>query len=215
MMNFSCELLTSNADNLRLIQNFCIDREKGCMDLDGVVGLEPYLKKCAWEDDINHRVKIYLIKDIECDNEIVSYFGLKAGVITDSSEGLISKDKKQEEYNKNGLKLLPSFFPAIEITHFAVNDNYRRKASHNGNPPKRLGTYIYPNFIYPIIENVANQIGVSVAYLYAAGDETLVSYYEKVFGFDVFDEYDDSIIPIITSYEKGCTFMYKFLNPIV
>ena len=161
---FECVPLTSDPKHLDLIQSFSIDRETDFSQLtDKVIGLEAYLKRCAWNEDLNHEVKIYLIKD--CRNgEVAAYFGLKAGLVASSQEGMPAEEEKKAILEEFGAKLLPEVLPGIEISHFAVNDNYRRRAGKNGKPIRGLGAYFYPAFIYPIIEDVAEKIGVNMIY---------------------------------------------------
>lgn len=207
---FVCVPLTSDVQHLKEIQNFVIDREKDVSSLeDKVIGLEAYLKKCAWEDDMRNQVRIYLIKDSDS-GEIAAYFGLKAGMVVDSEDGMPSEEDKLETLAEYGAKLLPEVLPGIEISHFAVNDNYRRHAGKGGKEVKGLGAYFYPKFIYPIIEDVANKIGVGMIYLYAAGDEKLERYYEQVFQFQSLNE-ADYYIPLEPGYDGGCRFMYRLL----
>ena len=207
---FVCVPLTSDIRHIKQIQDFVIDREKDISSLpDKIIGLEAYLKRCAWEDDLSNQVRIYLIKDAESD-EIATYFGLKAGRVADSEEGMPSEEEKQEIMDEYGAKLLPEVAPGIEISHFAVNDDYRRHASKDDKPIQGLGAYFYPRFIYPIIEGVASKIGVSMIYLYAAGDEHLEHYYERVFQFQALDD-EDYYIPLEPGYDGGCKFMYRLL----
>ena len=45
------------------IKDFCIDREANVSCIhDSVIGLESYLKRLAWYDDMDGQVKIYLIR---------------------------------------------------------------------------------------------------------------------------------------------------------
>ena len=207
---FECVPLTSDVRHIEQIRAFVIDREKevSCRE-DKIIGLESYLKRCAWDDDLNRQVRIYLIKDTHT-GEIAAFFGLKAGMVVNSEDGMPTEEEKKEIMKEFGAKLLPEVAPGIEISHFAVNDEYRRHAGQNGRPIKGLGAYFYPTFIYPIIEDVADKIGVSMIYLYAAGDEHLERYYEKVFQFQVLDS-DDFYIPLEPGYDGGCKFMYRLL----
>ena len=208
--DFVCVPLLSDRNHLAQIQNFVIDREAEFEKyIDKVIGLAPYLKRCAWQEDSNNEVRIYLIKD-KVVNEIAAYFGLKAGMVVNSKMDMISAEAQQRIFDEKGVKWLPSVLPGIEISHFAVNDNYRRMVSINGNPVKGLGAYFYPEFIYPIIEDVSNKIGVNMVYLYAAGDEKLVAYYKDVFDFQTL-EAEDFYIPLEPDYDGGCTFMYRLL----
>ncbi len=208
--DFICVPLLSDEDHLNQIQNFVIDREKEFEKIqDKVIGLAPYLKRCAWLEDINKEVRIYLIKDIS-NNEIAAYFGLKAGMVASSKMDMISAEAQQAIIDEKGVKWLPSVLPEIEISHFAVNDDYRRKVSPQGRLVKGLGAFFYPEFIYPIIEDVASKIGVNMIYLYAAGDEKLVSYYKDVFDFQTLED-EDFYVPLEPDYDGGCTFMYRLL----
>ena len=88
---FYCEQLRVDANNRTLIQDFTIYREAEFSQLpDKTVGLEAYLKRCAWDDDRNDLVRIYLIKDVRC-HEIVSYFGLKAGMLAANMDEIPSQ----------------------------------------------------------------------------------------------------------------------------
>lgn len=207
---FICVPLLSDIHHKEQIMDFVIDREAAFSSIqDKVVGLEAYLKRCAWNEDINNEVRIYLVKDTRTD-DIVAYFGLKAGMVSNSKTDMLSVEEQQELFHNEGVKWLPEVLPGIEISHFAVNDNYRRKASHTGRSVKGLGAFIYPEFIYPIIEEVSNRIGVNMVYLYAAGDDKLVSYYEKVFDFQSLQE-EDMYVPLEPDYDGGCVFMYRLL----
>ena len=210
MEPFVCVPLRSNVKNLELIKTFTIDREAEYSHEPGmVVGLEAYLKRCAWDEDQNNEVRIYLIKD-SATSEVAAYFGLKAGMVASSKADMLSVEEQQQIFIDEGVKWLPAVLPGIEISHFAVNDNYRRHAGADGKPVKGLGAFFYPEFIYPIIEDVADKIGVNMIYLYAAGDEKLVSYYKDVFDFQSLQE-EDIYVPLEPDYDGGCAFMYRLI----
>lgn len=208
--DFVCVPLLSDKEYYYKIQDFVIDREADVEKIpDKVIGLNAYLKRCAWTDDLNNEVKIYLIIDKKM-NEVAAYFGLKAGMVASSKFEMITVEEQQKIFNQEGVKWLPSVLPGIEISHFAVNDAYRRKVGTVNKPVKGLGAYFYPAFIYPIIESVAEKIGVNMIYLYAAGDEKLVSYYKDVFSLQALED-KDFYVPLEPDYDGGCTFMYRLL----
>ena len=207
---YSCIPLISDTNNLNSLKNFTIDRESEVSNIrEKIIGLEAYLKRCAWEDDQNNDVKIYLITDKQT-GDVAAYFGLKAGMVIDNQDGIPTEEEKEEYLKTYNSKLVSSVTPGIEISHFAINDNYRRLISTGSKLIRGLGQYFYPTFIYPIIENVASKIGVSMIYLYAAGDQHLVNYYEQVFGFHK-SGWNDYYMPLQPGYDGGCTFMYQLL----
>ena len=208
---YVCEKFVSNVRNVEQIADFTIDRESSVANIeDKVIGLEAYLKRLAWEDDINGEVKIYLIKDIILD-KVAAYFGLKAGMVVNNEYGIPSEEDKAEVLKEFNAKLVTAVTPGIELSHFAINDNYRRLAGTPTNPIMGLGAYFYPKFIYPIINDVAEKIGVKMIYLYAAGDDRLVRYYEDVLGF-IQSNIEDFYMPLQPGYDGGCKFMYQILE---
>ena len=204
-----CEPLTSNPKNKKLIENFHIEREKGISDpfnINQVVGLEDYLKKRAWRDDLNGEIRVYVIKTY-ITNEVVAYFSLKSGMILVDSD--MRNVSKEQIAKANGIKLVPSTISGIELAHFAVNDNYRNSCSKDGKVVKGLGAYLYPNFIFPYVKKASSLIGTKVFYLYSVDDGGLADYYNREFGFTKSDS--KSLIPVKPYYDNGCEFMYQLL----
>lgn len=214
-----CEPLTSNPENERLIKSFVIDREieyRQYYEKTGrIIGLEQYLKHCAWDDDLTNETRVYVIKTYFT-HEIIAYFAIKAGMISVDSQ-YRNKDKEAQAKNQ-GIKLVPNTISGVEISHFAVNDEYRRNHSRNGSKITGLGAYLFPAFIFPIIKKVSTDIGIKIMYLYAADDtskdsnakNTLINYYKKVFEFNTVSE-SDEYKPVTSYYDNGCIFMYRML----
>ena len=208
-----CEPLRANKTNKELIQNFTVDREiknRLIYEKTGkIIGLEQYLKQCAWSDDENNLVRVYLIKTY-FSKEVIAYFALKTGLLSIDSD---ERDTAREfNAKQQGIKLVPDTISSIEISHFAVNDDYRKR--HNN--VKGLGQYIYPTFIYPIIRKISNLTGFKVIYLYAADNsekdkKKLVSYYKDVFGFVDASNDTNRFIPVTSYYDDECVFMYHIL----
>ena len=202
-----CEPLRNNIKNKELIKDFYIEREKEYSDpskTNGrIIGLEAYLKYCAWEEDADNETKVYVIKTYFT-NEIVAYFSLKCGLITLDRES--RNFLKEERAKESGIKLVPDTIPCVEIAQYAVNDNYKKAHGKNGQPLKGLGEALYPDFIYPIIKKASSIIGFKTIYLYAAGDKHLTDYYERVFGFEKVEH--NNFVPVMPYYDNGCAFMY-------
>ena len=68
-----------------------------------------------------------------------------------------SVKEQQEIFLEEGVKVFPEILPGIEISHFAVNDAYRKQISKGNVPVKGLGRYIYPECIYPLIMDVGKK----------------------------------------------------------
>ena len=208
---YVCVPLTSDENHRNEIKSFMIDREaRYANDPYKIIGLEAYLKRCAWEDDQRNDVKIYLIKD-QITMDIAAYFGLKAGMVVDNENDVPTIDVIKETLLYSNTKPVSSVIPGIEISHFAVNDNYRRKISRTNNPVKGLGHFFYPAFIYPIIQEASKKIGIRMIYLYAAGDNHLTDYYKNVFQFEMLN-WSDYYMPLQPEYDGNCTFMFRFLS---
>ena len=207
-----CEPLRSREANRDLIQNFTVDREQPLINKlraegrDDVIGLELYLKKAAWDEDETRGTRVYLVKSY-FSSEIVAYFALKAGMI--SYYDKMPEVSEMKEGISNGINAVTGVLPGIEISHFAVNDEYRRRHGRGGKQLTHLGEYLYPKFIYPIIERTAELVGVSHIYLYAAGDKSLIDYYHRTYGF-VTNE-GNQVVAVKPYYDGGCTFMFKDL----
>lgn len=70
--SLQCERLSSNIDNFRLVDDFYNGRNPSIVDT---------LQNEAYEDDANHRVAYYLVKNNS--GEILFYFSLKCGLLYD------------------------------------------------------------------------------------------------------------------------------------
>lgn len=223
---FYCERLTSHKENIQLIMNFYIEREKNVPDIpNAIIGLRQYLQKKAWDDDIQNINSIYLIKDRKT-KMIAAYFGLKAGMVSlEDADEIV--DNKIEGIRRNtvleGCKPINQSIPGIELSHFAINDLFKKELESETN--KRvsgLGYLFFPKFIYPIIKDVHNKIGVKFFYLYAAvssNEKKLVNYYKKVMGLATLKDCDKKINnktlqikPIRANYDNKCVFMYRTID---
>lgn len=211
-----------------MIESFYIEREKEINENAskyGCIGLEQFLKRSAWEDDINGLGKFYLIKDRKT-KMIAAYFGLKAGMIStkdieassDEESQLATKREKQRIKTLiEGYMPIRESLPGIELSHFAINDNFRQALSiETGKDIHGLGEYFYPKFIYPIIIDVARKIGVRYLYLYAADnsfDGKLVDYYRKTMQLESLQASKNKRLkPMRSDYDNNCIFMYKVIS---
>ena len=97
---FSYQHLLDSDENLKLIKSFSVKEESG-------KGLENYLKNVSEIDERNDLARTYLVKDKRT-KELAAYFSLRSGLFT--------------------IEISEDYFytiPSIELSNFAVNDNYR------------------------------------------------------------------------------------------
>lgn len=180
---YSVEHLFDNEINGLLIEQFQVT--------ENARGLEVYLRHYAISDEVEHLNRTYLVKD-KFSQELAGYFSLRTGLITKRVNG--------NSFNS---------FPAIELSNFAIEANYR----HNHPEVYHLGRYIFRHFVVPMVKQIAELVGVNSLYLYALPNGRLMGHYEKM-GFtrlppDQESFVQDHIKPI---YDEGCIFMYQVLS---
>lgn len=182
-----CEPILFSENNKKLVKDFRIDLETG-------YGLQNYINNYAVQDELQHINRTYLIKDIDS-NEIAGFFSLKTGMI--STKGTLDNDGKIEFET----------IPGIEISNFAINDQY--KDTHL--KTKGLGVVIFFEFILPICKSIAKQVGASILYIFALPYERLMEHYHMEMNFDRLDkELEDNIHKNYRpSYDQGCVFMSR------
>ncbi len=140
-------------ENINLIKTFSVKENPG-------EGLEKYLKNNSVIDEENSLARTYLIKD-KRSKELAAYFSLRSGLFTISA----SED----------------FFYAIlaiELAHFAVNENYRK----NHLEVLEIGKTVFLEFILPYVDFMKSLVGIKALYIYALPEAKLITHYEK-FGF--------------------------------
>jgi len=180
---FYYEHLLESENNLKLIQDFCVNKESG-------KGLELYLKSSSANEERENSSRTYLVKDNDT-NELVGYFSLRNGLFT------ISID--DEDFYS---------VPAIELSNFAVNFKYRK----NHPESKLLGKTIFNDFVKPLVYYLMDFTGIQALYIYALPEDELIEHYET-FGFSRLDSEDEKFVHkhVKPSYDEGCIFMYQIL----
>lgn len=186
---FYCDHLGAlKRDNEDIATHFHIKESTG-------FGLEQYLKLFAFADEEASVMRTYLVRSCETD-ELVGYFSLKAGLISGN------------EQERNG-HIDFETLPGVELANFAVNGEYIDAHPNY----KGIGVIIFSEFIIPIIERTAREIGIRVVYIFALPFEKLIRRYET-YGFKRLDEKaEDSLHARLKPiYDESCIFMYQHLN---
>lgn len=172
----------SEEDDLSL---FKVDKPEG-------YGLEHYLKEFALKEELSNNARTYLVKE-KISDELVAYFTLKSGLIT----------------NKTSLLAFDNL-TAMEIANFAVNDNYRRYKD----VMPHIGRYVFSQFIMPIAKEAQSLIGIEYIYIFALPRKKLIEHYnsmgfERVSSLSLEKYIHRHIKP---TYDRGCYFMYLRLE---
>ena len=158
--------------------------------LNDASGLEYYLKNQALQDEKSFSARTYLIKD-KITKELAAYFSLR--------NGLITVQAYHESFDT---------IPAIELSNFAVNQNYRK----NHPEIEKLGSYILNKFVLPIARTMQKYVGITSLYIYALPDEKLIEHY-KTMGFTRLSKKQEKFVQnhIKPKYDEGCVFMFMTL----
>lgn len=145
-----------------------------------------YLKKFAKKHEQEKVNKIYLIRSNKT-GQIAAWFGLKAATLP---------------YNDKGDSFL---IPAIELTHFAVDERFKSFDSS-----MRAGEFMFWHFILPIVKDVSEKIGCKSLFVFAIDTHKLVSYYKNVLGFREIKDTDEKQFfeYAAPDYNEGCRFLY-------
>ena len=137
---------------------------------------------------------------------------------------LIENEKKLKEAHDNlrktiGIieafplhKQLERSYAAIELSHFCVNENYRKKwVDYDFGDKNRIGITLFWNFIIDKVIQVSQLIGCEYLYLFAADstpDHFLVNHYKGFMGF----KEDLKVLSLQPKFDFRCTFLCNTIN---
>lgn len=137
---------------------------------------------------------------------------------------LTENEKKLQEAQDNLKKIigLIEAFPlhkqvdrsyaAIELSHFCVNENYRKKwEMYNLGDRNRLGITVFWNFIVDKAIQVSQLIGCEFLYLFAADttpDHFLINHYKGFMGF----REDMKVLSLQPKFDFRCTFLCNTID---
>ena len=184
---FTLEHLTDSEENRRLICNFASG--------NNAFGLEQYLKDLALEDENLWESRTYLVKD-SFTRDLACYFSLRTCLVPLS----IGNGK---------------FFtvPGVELANFAVNEAYRQAEREKGRVTKKIGAYVFSQFILPISRHVAEFVGAKWLCIYAIPEAKLLEYYSRL-GFRRLDRQQEDFVygHVKPEYDQNCIFMYQSIK---
>lgn len=182
---FYYEHLLDSTENLELIKSFYVKEKYG-------KGLESYLKKNAYNDEIRDEARTYLVKDKKT-KELVGYFSLKAGMTSFNEKNFLFKS----EFDS---------LPGVELANFAMNSAYKE----NHVEQIGIGKIVFIDFIVPLVREIAKYIGVCFLYIYALPKQKLIRYYYSL-NFNRMSVKEEVLLHrrIKPRYDQGCIFMYQ------
>ena len=154
-------------------------------------GLEVYFKEKALVEEERNETRTYVVID-STSKQIVSYFSLRTGLIT------VSRGFMRGFNTRTG----------IELSNFAVNDNYR----HNKQIPK-IGSFVFWRFILPLVREISNYVGAEFLYIFALPHDRLMEHY-KTLGFQKASGKVERFVysHVKPAYDKSCRFMLQKID---
>lgn len=180
---FTYEHLFDSPKNKILIQDFSIGNPAG-------ENLGVFLKDLAPYSEKINADRTYLVKD-KLTEELAGFFSLR--------NGLFALRKEDDSVLS---------IPSIELSNFAINDNYRQRNPHL----KGMGKIIFTDFILPLVKFIQQFTGIQTLHIYAIPENRLIEHY-KTFGFTRLSEEDEQFVydRVKPAYDNGCIFMYQIL----
>jgi len=150
----------------------------------------------AEADEDSYLSRTYIVRD-NISDELVSYFSLKAGMMS------------HDEKTVNG-KTIFNTRPGIELSNFAVNYTYVK----NHSKMKGCGLIIFIDFIRPLCLEVSPIIGVKDLYIFALPIDDLMQRYAKDYDFQRLYEISENQLHsrLKPEYDENCVFMFQQLH---
>ena len=208
--SFTCERYRGNRDNKQLVKFF--SSENGSQ-------LAGHLKYSGWQEDLVNYRAYYLVKD---KSSIVAFFAIQTGVLVNCENNRIGGITHRFNH-----QMIPEYFieddvidvteslPSAELALFCINDAYRNDAEKwKVEFPTRTvtpGTFIFYQFIAPLILEIAEKTGLQYLYLFTADDGSgrLNEYYMRELKFRPMEDmacvrqsYDEKLDCLIVSLRK-------------
>lgn len=156
--------------------------------------LTRYLVKLAKKHQKQLLNKTFLVREKGSDN-LVAFYSLKAATLP---------------YNDKESSFL---IPAIELTHFAVDERYKTINSQDSLSVK-TGEFIFWNLILPVVKYVSEKVACKDLFVFSINTPKLISYYKNRLGFQEIENIDDKLFfeYAVPDYDDNCKFLYFPLN---
>lgn len=194
--------------------------------------LEKYVKEDGISDTARWLTTIYFVYDNEVDI-LIGYFSLKANAVIHKIDEETQRDMfrmhpgTKEFFDKSSIeerKLnVHSATPSVEISQFALNDQYLEWMSNHNILNKGVGNYIFSNYIKDVLFMLSDRIGAALIILFAYQDEKrkVIEAYQRM-GFMTIEDDEANLFPVTENlqplrelYDKDCCFMFLKMEDIV
>lgn len=151
--------------------------------------LKKYLCKVAKKHQSDCINKTFLVRE-KNSNNLVAFFCLKSATLP---------------YNDKDEVFL---IPAVELTHFAVDERYKNIFDKNADI--KTGEFIFWNFIIPYVNNAKSCIAIKDLFIFAIKNDDLINYYKTRLGFKEIENIDEKIFFEYAKpkYDENCKFLY-------
>ena len=152
--------------------------------------LTRYLVKLAKKHQKQLLNKTFLVREKGSDN-LVAFYSLKAATLP---------------YNDKESSFL---IPAIELTHFAVDERYKTIDLQDSLSVK-TGEFIFWNLILPVVKYVSEKVACKDLFVFSINTPKLISYYKNRLGFQEIENIDDKLFfeYAVSDYDDNCKFLY-------
>ena len=149
--------------------------------------LTRYLVNMAKKHERMMLNKTYLVRD-KNNRNLVAWFSLKNATLP---------------YNDKESSFL---IPAIELTHFAVDERYKEI----GSASLKTGEFIFWNHIVPCVKNAQKYLALQDLFVFSINTPKLISYYKNRLGFQEIENIDDKLFfeYAVSDYDDNCKFLY-------
>ena len=173
----------------------------------------PSLEK-FFRDDINSSVSIYIVYDTNA-KIVVGYYTLMATCMIRDYES-----HSQEQVTGREIRVQKNI-PCIEIEKFAINEKYLAWLNKKNYNSKRIGYYVFWEYISKTIAILSAYINFSFIILHAIKHEKVIQAYRNM-EFETFEDDEMNIVSLLDgvtsikeSYVDDCKFMYMPLETIL
>ena len=161
----------------------------------------------------NHKIKLMELEQRSDDPQVREYIEEIKKKLEEAKADIESLLGRFDSMPPN--KQVAKSYPSVELTHFCVNEAYRKKWQTYGfSARNRIGSTIFWHVIVGIVEKIRSFTGCEYLYLFAAdatSDRHLVNHYKNMMGLR--EEMTMSALHPI--YDFNCSFLCADIDSLL